>query len=80
MEVDSKMNIGYKCGPPPKGTDKIKNDMECFLSLLKNGWYSDELEEMARITFKDLGKAFNIKPPVAKVDWDSMPDRRGIGA
>lgn len=73
------MIIGYRA-ERPEGLQDLVERMERFISLANNGWYSDELEEQGRITFKKLGKVFNIKPPVANVDWDKMPDRRGIGA
>jgi hypothetical protein len=70
--------IGYKC-TPPDGLEEVLKSIESFQSLANNGWYGDKLEEQGRVLFKKLGKCFNIKPPVASVDWDSMPNRRGIG-
>lgn len=69
--------IGY-IAERPEGLDDLRKSMKCFQDLARVGWYDDELEEMGRIVFNKLGKVFDIRPPVAAVDWDKLTNRRGV--
>ena len=71
------MNTAWKSGAP-KGLKDVLESMDTFQSLAKNGWYSDELEERGRIVFKKLGKCFDIRPPVAAIEWDKLTNRRRV--